>query len=187
MYRYTYIGYPNEKNVSVEKSDEIYYSVVGYHADNVFVYVETPVKNLDVERYVKGDFKPFPTGKNLFRMEMIFYCDDWSNDEILCLPVEEREPVMSIMMLDHDAPMLAYIGHHYVLQENGNVVWNRYYSIYEFSNILISVSNAVEIPAPSRKSVFDVSISSIIDATRAPINDNKLPLDDGSVGWRKIN
>lgn len=187
MYRYTYIGYPNEKNVSVEKCDEIYYSVVGYHADNVFVYVETPVKNLDVERYVKGDFKPFPTGKNLFRMEMIFYCDDWSNDEILCLPVEEREPVMSIMILDHDAPMLAYIGHHYVLQENGNVVWNRYYSIYEFSNILISVSNKVDIAAPKRESAFAVDVTSIIDATRAPINDNKLPLDDGSVGWRKIN
>ena len=187
MYRYTYLGYYRTHDVQVRPCDEVYYSVIGYHEERVFVYIETPVKDLDIETVVQGgDFILFPDGRKLFRMEQIFYCDPFTDDSILCLPREERRPCMSIMMLDHDAPILAYIGHHYVLQENGKTVWNRYYSIYEMGNTLISVSNEESIPAPERPSPFAVEIGSIIEATRAPIDNNRLPYADGTVGWRRI-
>lgn len=187
MYRYTYLGYWRSHDVAVKACDQVYYSIVGYHEQYAFVYVETPVKDLDIETVVTGgDFIPFPDGRKMFRMEQIFYCDPYTDDSILCLPVEERKACMSIMMLDHDFPILAYIGHHYVLQEAGKCVFNRFYSIYEMGNILISVSHEDYIPAPERPSAFAVEIGSIIDATRAPIDNNKLPYKDGTTGWRRI-
>ena len=187
MYRYTYVGYPNERNVTVRKTDDVYFSVIGYHADNVFVYVETPVENLDVLSLVEGDLRPFPNGEKMFRMERIFHCDDWSDDSILCLPIEEREPVMSVMMLQHDAAVLAYVGHHYVLQEEGGCVWSRYYSIYHFANILVSVTDRKEIPAPARKTPFEVPMKSVVEESRRVYSANFMPLEDGTLGWKKLS
>ncbi|MDY3845590.1 MAG: hypothetical protein SOZ62_01605 [Eubacteriales bacterium] len=187
MYRYMYMGY-NKGEITVKECDEVYYSVVSCYKEKVFVYLETRVKDLDPETVVLGDLIGFPDGKKLIRMEKIFHCDPFDNDDILVIPPKERKPIVSLMILNHDAPVLAYIGHHYVLQEDGKTVWNRYYSIYEIQNILVSVSDEQQIAAPSRKSPFAVDVSSVVDATRPVINDNIIPWDDGApMGWRVIN
>lgn len=187
MYRYMYMGY-NKGEVSVKDCDAVYYSVVSYYKEKVFVYLETGVEDLDPESVTVGDFIRFPDGKNFMRMEKIFHCDSWEDDSILTIPPKERKPIVSLMTLKHDAPVLAYIGHHYVLQEAGRTVWNRYYSIYEIQNILVSVSDDTQIAAPARQSPFAVDVKSVIDATRPTINNNIIPWDDGTpLGWRVIN
>ncbi len=187
MYRYTYMGY-TDGEVKVKKTEDVYYSVVGCFDGKAFVYVETPIKDFDVESVAEGKFIPFPDGKGLFRMEQIFYCDDFKDDGILCIPVEERNPIMSLMIMGHDDPYLAYVGHHYVLQETGNTVWNRYYSIYTFGNILLSVSDRQEIPAPRRENIFDVDTKSIIGISREVMVNGVLPWKDGAPRtWRIIN
>lgn len=188
MFRYMYLGYHQKTDVSVKKRDEIYFSVIGYYKERVFIYVETPVRELDVESVVEGgDMLPFPDGKKLFRMDKIFHCDAWEDDSILVIPVNERHTWMKMMMLEHDAPISAYVGHHYVLQEAGKTTWNRYYSIYQLGNTLISVGDRNVIAAPMRSSAFSVEIDSIIDATRPVIDNNRIRFDDGSAGWRDIS
>lgn len=186
MYRYTYLGYACGKNVSVAESEQVYFSLVGSFNQMTFIYLETPVRDLDPDAVVKGEFIPFPDGKRLARMEQIFYCDDWHDDAVLSIPRKERKPYMKIMRLNHDAGVLAYIGHHYVLQEAGQVTWDRYYSIYELGNTLISVGNEETIAVPHRQSAFDVDIKSVIAATLPVIEENKIPYADGTTGWRNI-
>lgn len=186
MYRYTYLGYACGKNVSVAESEQVYFSLVGSFDQMTFIYLETPVRDLDPDTVVKGDFIPFPDGRRLARMEQIFYCDDWHDDAVLTIPRNERKPYMKIMRLNHDAGVLAYIGHHYVLQEDGKVTWDRYYSIYELGNTLISVGNEETIAVPHRQSAFAVDIKSVIAATLPVIEENKIPYADGTAGWRDI-
>lgn len=186
MYRYTYLGYACGKNVSVAESEQVYFSLVGSFDQMTFIYLETPVRDLDPDAAVKGEFIPFPDGKRLARMEQIFYCDDWHDDAVLTIPRKERKPYMKIMRLNHDAGVLAYIGHHYVLQEAGKVTWDRYYSIYELGNTLISVGNEETIAVPHRQSAFAVDVKSVIAATLPVIEENKIPYADGTAGWRDI-
>ena len=86
MYRYTYLGYACGKNVSVAESEQVYFSLVGSFDHMTFIYLETPVRDLDPDAVVKGEFIPFPDGKRLARMEQIFYCDDWHDDAVLTIP-----------------------------------------------------------------------------------------------------
>lgn len=187
MYRYTYLGYYQTKDVSVKECEEVYFSIIGYYKERVFVYIETPVEELDIESVlVGGSFQPFPDGKKMMRMEKIFHCDDWKDNSILTIPVEERQPRMWLMRLTHDDGMLAYIGHHYVLQEAGNTTWNRYYSIYCLGNTLIAVSDWQEIAAPKRPSAFEVDIKSVIAATNLVITPSRIPHDDGIIDWKEL-
>ena len=47
MYRYTYLGYACGKNVSVAESEQVYFSLVGNFDHMTFIYLETPVRDLD--------------------------------------------------------------------------------------------------------------------------------------------
>ena len=189
MYRYTYLGYQRKNDVSVKKCDEIYFSVIGYYKERTFIYVETRIKDLDVEKFVEGgDFIPFPDGHKLFRMESIFYCDTFKDESVLVLPIKERQPVMSILMFEHDNPVLAYVAHHYLLQEDGKTKWSRYYSIYHLGNTVISVTDKQTIALPESKSIFPCPVNEIVDITRPTINNGLIPWDDGTpAGWRVIN
>lgn len=91
MYRYTYLGYACGKNVSVAESEQVYFSLVGSFDQMTFIYLETPVRDLDPDTVVKGDFIPFPDGRRLARMEQIFYCDDWHDDAVLTIPPERTQ------------------------------------------------------------------------------------------------
>ena len=187
MFRYTYLGYYQSKDVSVKECAEVYFSMVRYYKERVFVYIETAVKELDIESVlIGGAFKIFPDGRKMMRMEKIFHCDDWKDDSILTIPINERRPRMHLMTLEHDDGMLAYIGHHYVIQEAGDTTWNRYYSIYCLGNTLISVSDWQQIAAPKRPSAFEVDIKSIIEATNRVITPSRIPHDDGIIDWKEL-
>ena len=54
MYRYTYLGYACGKNVSVAESEQVYFSLVGSFDQMTFIYLETPVRDLDPDTVVKG-------------------------------------------------------------------------------------------------------------------------------------
>lgn len=185
MYRYAYVGYPTDNStVKINVNSDIYYSVVAFSGERTFIYVESPSENFDIDDVLVGNFKPFPDGCRVFRMERYFHCDDFSDDSILTIPREERKPVVSLRMFEHDAPVLAYIGHHYVLQEDGKTVWNRYYSIYGFANTMLSVCDEVSIPAPRRNSPFAVDVKSVIDATRPVIAKGSIPWDENTPEWK---
>lgn len=52
MYRYTYLGYACGKNVSVAESEQVYFSLVGSFDQMTFIYLETPVRDLDPDTVV---------------------------------------------------------------------------------------------------------------------------------------
>lgn len=186
MNRYVFAGFTGTKNVKLKKSENICFSVIGYFEDKVFIYVETPIE-IDIEEYIiGGKLKKFPNGKKLWRMEMVFYCDPYSDDSA-AVQNTERSPIMSILNLKHDEGFLAYVGHHYVLQEYGRTVWDRNYSIYSFGNVFISIAEKKPVPAPKRETPFKVPIRSIIKATLPVIEANKKQNPDGTYGWYKIN
>lgn len=189
MNRYMFVGFNRSKNIKIKDDKDIYFSVVGYFENKAFIYIETPVEISDhAEEYITGgNLKVFPDGKKLWRMERVFYCDPYLNDEMFSTPQAERKTEMDILNLEHDEAFLAYIGHHYVLQEYGKTVWDRNYSIYSFGNIFISVLEKKPIPSEKRKSPFKGAIRSIINATLPVIEQNRKQNPDGTYGWYKIN
>lgn len=190
MNRYMFTGFIGAKNVRIKKDKNVHFSVIGYFEDKVFIYMETPEKidDADAEKYViGGNLKRFPDGRKLWRMERVFYCDPYLNDEIFNVTEQVRNPDMGILNLEHDEAFLAYVGHHYVLQEYGKTVWDRYYSIYSFGNIFISIAEKKPVPSAKRESPFKVPVRSIIKATMPVIDGGKKQNPDGSYGWYKIN
>ena len=187
MFRYMYLGYCQKKSIKINNIDDVHFSLIGYHDDRVFIYLESLSENIDVEQIVNCNYLvPFPDGKKLWRMDRIFHCDPWTESGYPKVSPNDRKPAMCILLLEHDMPVLAYVAHHYLLQEDGKTTFNPYYSIYKLGNTFISIDDYIGEKDPERPSIFNVDVTSIVDATRPIINGGCITNSDGKFAWKKI-
>ena len=150
IYRFAYMGYHKNKNITVPHNKAIFYSTVSYFHDRCFVYLESELEELDPDLFIMGDMLPFPDGARFWRMASIFHyatpvnAATWQRQG-------NSKPWIRVAKLRYDK-VDCYTFYHYKLQEEGECNCDKYGSIFLLGNFLLSynevpmISNAYNNP-----------------------------------------
>ncbi len=174
--RYMYMGY-YENDFKINNIDGVDNLCIYSFEDMLFMYFETERNDINPTDII-SNMKRFPNGEKWVRMMNIFHYSKPISREYWKRKAKSKETLMRIVYLKPEK-VSAYIFYHYKMQEEAHPKYDKFGSIFIYSNMLVMYNEYPEEHA-------EIDIEPTIPENNLPNYKGDI-IKDMSVEWKDFD